>query len=341
MFDVITIGSATKDNYLISKFKLIDWPETSLKKAIVLPFGEKIGVDDIYSTVGGNAVNASVTFARQGFKTACAAKLGADAAAEELKSRFKKEGVNTKLIAYSKSTPTAYSALLLANGERTILGYYGASNTLMLEDWNLKKLKSKWWYLSLSGESDKIFPYLINFAKENKIKIAFNPTGHHIGHKRQEILEALKDISFLVLNESEAAELTGVSFKDPVKVFKTLDEWTLGIVAVTRGDKGVTVSDGKFIYTAGVFKDRAIIDRTGAGDAFGGGFVSGLIRMAKLKKIKDGAFDSEDIKYAIRLASANATSVVETLGASEGALTEEQFEREPRWRDFEIEVRPL
>ncbi|MEK7590400.1 MAG: carbohydrate kinase family protein [Patescibacteria group bacterium] len=341
MFDVITIGSATKDNYLISKFKLIDWPETPLKKAIVLPFGEKMGVDDIYSTVGGNAVNASITFARQGFKTACAAKLGVDAAAEELKSRLKKEGVNTKLIAYSKNTPTAYSVLLLVNGERTILGYYGASNTLTLEDWNFKKLKSKWWYLSLSGESDKIFRNLINFAKENNIKIAFNPTGHHIKHKRQEILEALKDIAFLVLNESEAAELTGISFENPLKAFQTLDEWTPGIVAVTRGDRGVTVSDGKFIYTAGIFKDQTIIDRTGAGDAFGGGFVSGLIHREKLKKGKDEAFDLEDIKYATRLASANATSVVETLGASEGALTKEKFDREPRWRDFEIEARPL
>lgn len=341
MFDAVAIGSATKDNYLISKFKLIDWPETLLKKAIILPFGEKIGVDDIYSTVGGNAVNASITFARQGFKTACVAKLGADATAEELKSRLKKEGVNIKLIAYSKETPTAYSALLLVNGERTILGYYGASNTLTLEDWNFKKLRSKWWYLSLSGESDKIFPYLINFAKENKIKIAFNPTGHHIKHKRQEILEALKDLAFLVLNESEAAELTGVSFEDPVKMFKTLDEWTPGIVAVTRGDKGVTVSDGKFIYKAGIFKDQTIIDRTGAGDAFGGGFISGLMHREKLKNGKNESFNSEDIKYAIRLASANATSVVETLGASEGALTKEKFDKEPRWRDFEIEVKPL
>ena len=36
MFDAVAIGSATKDNYLISKFKLIDWPETLLKKARAL-----------------------------------------------------------------------------------------------------------------------------------------------------------------------------------------------------------------------------------------------------------------------------------------------------------------
>ena len=102
-----------------------------------------------------------------------------------------------------------------------------------------------------------------------------------------------------------------------------------GIVAVTKGPAGVTVSDGKNLYRAGTFKEKIIADRTGAGDSFGSGFVAGLMR------------SQGDIKYAIRLATANATSVVEQVGATEGILTKDQFEQDPRWKDLNIQVESL
>lgn len=328
-FDIIAIGSATRDNFLKADYKLIDWPDTPTGKAIAFPFGEKLSVQEVYFTIGGNSANASVTFARQGFKSACLAKLGDDLPAEELKARLKKEGVDIKLISYSKEKPTAYSVLLLRGGERTILGYHGASDTLTLEDINLKKLKSKWWYLSLAGDSYKIYKDLITFARENNIKVAFNPSGYHLKRGKQDILDSLKDLAFLVLNEGEAAELTGVPFEKEDQVFKTLDDLMPGVVAVTDGPNGVTVSDGKKIYKAGVFKEKEVVDRTGAGDSFGSGFVAGLMR------------NPDDIPYAIRLATANATSVVEHLGATEGTLTKETFEGDARWKDLSIEVKNI
>ncbi|OGY62874.1 MAG: hypothetical protein A2745_01920 [Candidatus Harrisonbacteria bacterium RIFCSPHIGHO2_01_FULL_44_13] len=339
MPDVIAIGSATRDNFLKADYKIIDWPETPLKKAIVLPFGEKVGVDEVYFTIGGNAANASVTFSRQGFKTACVAKIGDDLPGKDFLARLKRERVNTKLISESKDGPTAYSALLLKNGERTILSHHGASDTFSLEDVNLKKLRSRWWYLSLSGESDSMYLDLLRFAKKNSIKVAFNPSGHHIKHKRQEVLKSLKDLAILVLNAGEAAELIGISFEKEKEVFKKLDEMTPGIIAVTDGPRGVTVSDGENLYKAGIFPEKQLVDRTGAGDAFGSGFVAGLLRCQLRTKNLEPRTD--DIKYAIRLASANATSVVEHIGATEGTLTREQFEQDPRWQEFKIEVKSL
>lgn len=328
MLDVITIGSATRDNFLKMSYRLIDWPETPLKKAIVFPWGEKLGVDEVYFTIGGNAANASVTFSRQGFKTACVAKIGDDVPGREFINHLKREGVNTNLIVSTKEKPTAYSVLLLHQGERTILNYHGASDTFTLADINWRKMKSRWWYMSLSGESDAMYLELIKFAKENGIKVAFNPSGHHIKHKREEILASLKDLAFLVLNIGEAAELVGIPFEQEREVFKKLDELMPGIVAVTDGPNGVTVSDGEFIYKAGVFPEKAVVDRTGAGDSFGSGFVAGLMR-------------SGDIKYAIRLASANATSVVERIGATEGTLTRQAFEQDQRWKNLDIKIERL
>lgn len=334
MFDVITIGSATRDNFLRGKYPITEWKEARSGKAYALPYGEKLGVDFVHFTIGGNAANASVTFARHGFKAACLAKIGKDLPAKEFLAHLDRENVSTKLIAQTDEKSTAYSVLLLSeDGERTILGYHGASDTFTMSDVRLAKLKAKWWYLSLAGESDAMFLPLLEFARENKIKVAFNPSGHHLKHKREEILSALKDLSFLVLNEEEAAELVGIPFEKEKEVFKKLDELTPGIVAVTDGPNGCTVSDGENIYKAGIFKEQRVADRTGAGDSFGSGFTAVLLRNEKLSP--------EVIKEAIRFASANATSVVEHVGATEGILTKKEFEADPRWKNFDIRVEKI
>jgi sugar/nucleoside kinase (ribokinase family) len=304
---------------------------------MVLPWGEKLGVDDVYFTIGGNAANAGVTFARQGFKTACAAKIGKDLPAREFLAHLKREGVAVKLIKQTGEKPTAYSALLLRDGERTILSYHGASDTFTLDDLPLAKLRARWWYLSLAGESDAMFLPLLKFAKENGIKVAFNPSGHHLKHKRREILDCLKDLAVLVLNAGEAAELVGIPFERAEAVFKKLDELTPRIAVVTDGPRGVTVSDGQNLYKAGIFKEKEVADRTGAGDSFGSGFTAALMRRERVRSLNN----IEDIKYAIRLATANAASVVEHIGATEGILTREEFEKNPRWRNLDIKVAKL
>ena len=353
MKDIVTIGSITKDNFLEIDCKIIDWPETPSKKAIILPFGEKLEVKKIYSVLGGNSANASVTFSRLGFKTACFGKIGDDLAGQEIKNWLKEEKVEP-IFAVAKNKKTAQSTLLLNNGERTILGYHGASNEWVKTDipWlnargaspdsakrNLgNKLKAKWWYLSLAGSSSDFFVPLVKFAKENGIRVAFNPSGYQIKHKRQEILDNLKNIDFLVVNEGEAADLVGIPFSKEKEVFKRLDDLMPGIVAVTDGPNGVVVSDGKSIYKAGIFKEKIVADRTGAGDAFGSGFTAGLM----LADLRNGSnkYNSEAIKYAIRLASANATSVVEKIGATAGILTKQELSS-LRWNGLDVSIEKL
>lgn len=333
MKDIVTIGSITKDNFLELDCEIIDWPKTPSRKAIVLPFGEKLEVKNIVSVLGGNSANASVTFSRFGFKTVCFGKIGDDMAGQEIKNWLKKEGVDP-VFAVSENKKTAQSTLLLNNGERTILGYHGASNEWAENDIPWRKLKAKWWYLSLAGDSADFFVPLIKFAKENGIRVAFNPSGYQIKHKRQEILDNLKNIDFLVVNEGEAADLVGISFEREKEVFKKLDELMPGIVAVTDGPNGVVVSDGNNIYKAGIFKEKLVADRTGAGDAFGSGFTAGLMEFEK-------DFNSvEAIKRAIVLGSANATSVVEKIGATAGILTEQEL-GSPRWNGLDISIEKL
>ncbi len=336
MFDVVTIGSVTRDAFFdVPKFQTVPWRKTPAGKGFLLPLGEKLEVDKVYFTLGGNSANASVTFARFGFRVACVGKIGNDPGGREIRRRLGEEKVDTRVLKETTQLGTAYSVLLLKNGERTILGYHGASNLFDSRGIDFKRLKAKWWYVSLSGDSYKMFGTVVNHAKRQGVSLAFNPSGYHLRHNRSGILRALKDISFLVLNEEEAALLTGVPFSREREVFRKLNKLTPGILAITNGDEGVTVSEGKFVYRAGTFKERALLDRTGAGDAFGSGFVAGLLRSGITRK-NIHAVSQTQIADAIRFASANATSVVEHLGATEGILRKKEFENSTRWRKLKI-----
>lgn len=347
MLDIITIGSTTRDAFYRVKFPIIKWPKTPSRRAYALPLGEKLEAQDIYFTIGGNAANASVTFARQGFRVAAAGKVGCDVAGEEIKRRLAREGARTDLIKCAPDRATAYSVLLLQGGERTILGYHGASDTftirdlpaLSLSNGRLSRLRAKWWYMSLAGESDKMLFPLLRFAREHNIAVAFNPSGHHLRHGRGDVLRSLKDLSFLVLNDEEAAMLTGIPWSRQKDVFRKLDNLMPGVLAVTHGRGGVTVSDGRYLFRTRIFKEKKLVDRTGAGDAFGSGFTAGLMRrgiaVSNIHEVKPS-----DIAYAIRLATANATSVVEHIGATEGILTRRDFAK-PRWRELKITVNKM
>lgn len=331
--DIIAIGSATRDVFLRTAFPVVAYKGTPSGKALVLPLGEKFGVPEAVFTVGGNAANASITFARQGLRTGVVTKVGDDAAGKEVFRILGHEGVDTSRIVLSKKQ-TNYSVLLLQEGERTILSHHGALDTFSMRDISLSSLKSKWWYLSLTSESCKAFPALMRFAKKEGISVAMNPGLYHIEHCKDDIIKALPNIKFLVMNEFEASRLTGIPFEKEAKLFSRLDELVPGIVAITGGFRGATISDGHTIYRSRVFTVKNAADSTGAGDAFGSGFIAGLIH--KEEQCIKGVCDPGNIEYAIRLASANAASVVEHIGTTPGILTRRAFETATRFKKLSI-----
>ena len=317
MLDVVTIGSSTIDFFIETDFNLIPW-ETPLGKALAVPFGEKFSSRDSLITTGGNAINAAVTFARQELKVAAAVKLGIDIPGEILEERLRVEGIKNKFVIWDDAAPTSRSVILLEGGERSIITYQGSGSYLSAKDLNFRKMRAKWWYVSLSGESHKLFPRIAKASFELGVKLAVNPTMSHLREGRKQLIDNLKYVDFLVMNEGEAALLTGVESSNEADLLRGVDKMVPSLYAVTQGSKGSIVSDGNYIFRAGIFKEKRMADRTGAGDAYGSGFVAGLIR----SKEKCGQFgcDPEKIQYAMRLATTNASSVVERVGGSENVF---------------------
>lgn len=326
--DIITIGSATRDATFRSKnFKLLKNKEFLTGRGLGFDLGTKIAVDDVFFSIGGAGTNTAVTFSRQGFKTAAIVRVGEDVAGDAIRRELKQEKVDTRFIQHDPELNTAYSIILEhSSGERTILTHRGANNKLNSRDIPWKKLKSKWIYLSSLSADMGIVKGAVGLKKKYGTKIAWNPGGNDLRLGLLKLKPHLKNIDVFIVNQEEASRLLGIPYKNVKQIFTKFDEVIDGLAVMTRGPKGVLVSDGKILWEAGIFKEKKVVDRTGAGDSFGSGFIAGLMQKS-------------NVKHALRLASANATSKVELMGAKTGLLTKKGFQN-PRWRNLKItEVR--
>ena len=319
LFDVITIGAATRDAFIKSKyFKLLSSPEFISGEGLCLPAGAKIDVEDIVFATGGGATNAAVTFARQGFKTAALCRIGEDVSGREVLADLNADDINTGYVICCQKEKTAYSMLILSeSGERTVLVYRGASENIEPADIS-KTVSAKWFYLS--GALDiKVVERVLKIAGEASVPVAFNPANRELKLGLGKLKDILGEVNVLILNREEGAYLTKIDYRDESRIFKKLDEYVKGMVVLTDGQRGALVSDGRTLYRAGVYPEQKVMDKTGAGDAFGSGFVAGLIK-------------TNNIECAFQLASANATSVVEKIGAKPGILSAKDFTENARWR---------
>ena len=330
MYNIITIGSAAKDIFLHG-IDFLNCKSKNFKtgKGICLGLASKNNVSEADLLNGGSAVNTAVTFSRQGLKTGAIFRVGDDLLGEDIKNFLKKEKVDMSFSQKDKKSSTAFSVVLLdKNGERTILDYKGVGKNINEKEIPWRKIQAKCLYIGTLGGNKKLLEKIFMFSKKSKIKIAGNPSLADL-----KILKTnpklLKNYDVFIINQEEASYLTGISYQREKKVFKKLDKLVDGIVVMTKGVKGVSISDGKTLWQARAFPQKAF-DRTGAGDAFGSGFVSGLL------KVKSSKLKAEGIEYAIRLAMANATGVVERLGANDGALTRNEFQKAKRFKKISI-----
>lgn len=307
MFDVITIGSATRDVLLkAAGFELRKHEDSPTGMEQCFPLGSKIEIKEIVFTTGGGGTNAAVTFGRQGWKTACVGVVGNDMIGQEVLTELKKEKVEPIFQKHNDDS-TAYSTILVhPNAERTILSYKGEGQHFDVKKIPFDKLKTKWFYIDSLGGHYDLFEALVNHAVKNKIKIVCNPGGKELDHGLEKLKPLLAHIDIFAVNKEEGAQLVGTKPDEVGTTLKKLSEICCGTVLLTDGHNGSKVFVGGKTYEADV-PDSPIVERTGAGDAFNSGFTAEYMR-------------SGDIAKAMQFGTANASSVVTKFGAKAGIL---------------------
>ncbi|MBS3174385.1 bifunctional hydroxymethylpyrimidine kinase/phosphomethylpyrimidine kinase [Candidatus Woesearchaeota archaeon] len=296
MFDVITIGSATRDIFVDLKF---------LKKKdnyLCLIPGAKYDIEPPFMQTGGGATNTAVSFSRFGLRTSIISRIGNDESGHLIKINLKNENVNMHNLQQDKELGTAISIIISKIGiDRTVFTYRGASQNILLKEIDLKLLKTKWFYITaLRGNSLKILKPILEYAKENRIKVAINPGSQELG-----LNEILEYIDVLLLNKEEAIKLSGKS--DIKDIFKKLTSFGVKTIAITNGKNSVHVLYHNKILKAEPIKSK-VVSTLGAGDAFCSAFVASLIQ-------------NKSIDNALRVGLFNSHSVVQHQGAKTGLLT--------------------
>lgn len=333
MFDVVSLGAATLDVFLRSSEFAVQ--KENGKKELCVIYGAKIEIDEVHFDLGGGGTNSAVTFARQGLKVASIVKIGEDFAGRKVREDLEGAGVDTSLTAEEKDEHTDYSTILWApDGGRTILVYRGKTK-LEVEDINWEGLKTKWFYIS-SIEGNLEIPEEIQRSKDPKrrrpnmphTRVAWNP-GRKELEQRERVLAILPQIELLNLNKEEMIELLAMKQCSNVairEILRSAQGLPCRYIIITDDRNGSYIwqKDTKKWLWSGIYNTPKV-EATGAGDAYGSGFVTGLVK-------------GWEIRDCLQLAAANASSVVLRPGAKKGILKPEEMSK---WLKMDLEIKEM
>jgi sugar/nucleoside kinase (ribokinase family) len=154
------------------------------------------------------------------------------------------------------------------------------------------------------GNIDPVLQLRVLDQIERPRMVICDTMNYWIEGKNRELLETLKRIDILILNESEARLLS----KEPnlIKAARVIRGMGPKIVIVKKGEHGALLITETTVFSAPAYPMENIFDPTGAGDAFAGGFVGWLGRTDDLSE--------ENLKRAVIYGSALASFCVEKFG---------------------------
>ena len=125
-----------------------------------------------------------------------------------------------------------------------------------------------------------------------------------IGQARPALDATLARVDVLVVNDEEARELAGVpNLFRAAEAIRALGPRTL---IIKKGEHGALLFHGDAVFSVPAFPVEDVVDPTGAGDTFLGGFAGHLLRT--------GRADLDAMKGAVVIGSALASFCVEAFG---------------------------
>jgi sugar/nucleoside kinase (ribokinase family) len=169
----------------------------------------------------------------------------------------------------------------------------------------------------LANVDPEIQNNLLDIVKSPKL-VGLDSMNFWIKHKRKQLVKLLKRVDIFVANDAEARDLSGES--NLLKAAKGLRSLGAKMVVVKKGEHGVMFYCDKFIFSLPGYIVSKVVDPTGAGDTFAGGFMGYLA--------KAGNANEYNIRKAIAYATVIASFNVEDFGLNRTSkLTMPQVEK--------------
>lgn len=319
MFDLTVIGDVTWDNFLMvaGDEAQLHCRRKNLECELCFTYGKKIPIQEVVQSVGGNAANVATACSRLGLKTSIITSIASDKIGQKILETLKSENINTANIQRLADTDSNYSTIIVFKGERTILVHHQAIN------YNLPDISTPWIYLtSMAAKSDHVHSQILNNISRNQAKLIFQPGTHQLRFGLKGLKNLLAYTEVFIANLGEFQQLLELkeeklNYSKDIKIRLIMENMANNgpkIVVLTNGLDGAYLLNDEHFYHINAWPDRQLVDQTGAGDAFAGGFVSAII----LQK---------SIQEALQWGIANSGSVVESIGAEVGLLSFEEITR--------------
>ena len=237
---------------------------------------------------GGSSANTVVCLAELGNNVQFIGRVKNDEFGNFFSSDIKKSNTIFINLPIDKGPSSAHSIIFITpDAQRTMCTYLGASIQFEPKDVNYEVIKNSK-YLYLEGylwDSDlakKAFLEAAKIAKESDTKIILSLSDSFcVDRHRESFLELIENyIDIVFCNESEVLSL----FKENIlENCKESISKLCELVIITLG------SSGSLIINKGALEEikpiilGKIIDTTGAGDLYAGGFIHGLINNYSIK----------------------------------------------------------
>lgn len=304
-FDVLAVGDTTEDIFLGLHDASLQCDLDGNNCKLCLDYADKIAVETktVVPAVG-NAANHAVGVSRLGLHAALYTIVGKDDQGEQAKKVLEENKVATDYVVTDEQHGTNLSIVINFRTERTILVYHEP------REYQLPDIAGvKWMYLtSASGKGlSALHTEVAEFLDRHpETRMAFNPGTHQIHLGKDELMPLLKKTSIIFVNREEAAQVLEIETRDIKTLAQGFHSIGIATVVITDGPEGAYASDGRHIYHLDIYPGK-VVERTGAGDAFGSGMLSAIIH-------------GKTLVEAMEWGNANSTSVVQYIGAREGLL---------------------
>lgn len=308
MKKVLSIGEATIDSFMFLSDANVHCNVSRTRCEFCLKYGEKILADDLHFSVGGNAANTAVAFARLGLNSQLYSVVGTDWLSNRIIEDLGKEKVDCGYLE-RESGATSFADILIFEGERNIIVYH------VPRKYHLPKFEPvDWIYLtSLGKDYHHAYEQVLDYAKRTGAKIGFNPGSYQIRSGIHALKPVLKMTEALFVNVKEARTLTELRSSASVRhLSEALYDYGPKIVSITDGEGGAYCFDGYQLLHLKIFPGK-VRETTGAGDSYASGFTAALVH-------------GEELDEAMRWGMANSASVVGQVGAQQGLLTKSRLE---------------
>jgi ribokinase len=227
---------------------------------------------------GGKGSNQTVAAARLGGDVAFVCKIGDDAFGSMAKKMYATENVDTRFLVCSSEHATGAAAIIVDNatGNNAIIVTPGAANALTTAEIDAarEQIRKSAVFMTQLELPLPTVQYGLQLSRELGIQTILNPAPACA------LSDSLLQLcNFLTPNESEAEELTGqriVSLEDAEKAIDILLARGVETVILTLGPRGALIKNKHLLEHVPAFEAGTVVDTTGAGDAFNGGFAIAL-----------------------------------------------------------------